>query len=162
MSPLRILLAAVVLSPACAYQGTPVPVAGDTRILAGDWEGTYLSEQSGRAGNILFRLKAGTDSAWGDVLMVPARSEQAIVPPAQPSPEWRRTPTQVLRISFVRCEEGKVTGSLDPYNDPDTGELLHTVFEGRLRGNEFRGTFSTSSGDRAHVVAGTWSVKRRK
>ena len=64
----RLLAPTALLAAACVYHGTPVPVTGDTRTLEGEWEGTYSSEQTGRSGSILFHLKAGTDSAWGDVL----------------------------------------------------------------------------------------------
>jgi len=71
------LFPALLLAGACTYHGTPVPVVGDTRSLSGEWEGTYSSEQTGRSGSIMFHLKAGTDSAWGDVLMIPEQIGRA-------------------------------------------------------------------------------------
>jgi hypothetical protein len=139
-----------------------VPVTGDTRILEGEWEGTYSSEQTGRSGSILFHLKAGTDSAWGDVLMIPERAEQSHAPTSPAYTEWRGRPPRVLRISFVRCEEGKVTGLLEPYQDPNTGELIRTMFEGSLRNGEFRGSFWSAYPGQAYLPAGRWSVKRTR
>ena len=101
-------LAALLLGTGCSYQGTPVPVAGDTNLLAGEWDGTYSSQETGRAGSIIFHLKAGTDSAYGDVLMI------------------------------------------------------YTTFEGRLKGNTFKGTFVTLYPGSGHRAAGKWSVERKQ
>lgn len=160
MSRISMVVAAVVLGTSCTYQGSPVPVAGDTRLLEGEWEGTYTSDQTGRTGSILFSLKAGTDSAYGDVLMIPARADLVGPLTVPPIPEQARRMTRVLRISFLRCDEGQVTGWLDPYDDPETGEQIHTTFEGRLKGNELRGTFSTFYPGSPQVLGGTWWVKR--
>jgi hypothetical protein len=153
------VLSALVLLGACTYQGTPVPVMGDTRLLAGDWEGTYQSEETGRSGTINFSLKAGTDSAFGDVWMVPRQAEHLQHPGADPG-DYRppRALPRPLRISFVRCADGEVTGTLDPYEDPETGERIFTTFEGRIEGSTFSGRFVSlyqPSGVRAR---GTWSV----
>jgi hypothetical protein len=155
------LFPALLLAGACTYHGTPVPVVGDTRALAGEWEGTYSGDRTGRSGSIQFHLKAGTDSAWGDVLMIPERSEQAHAPTSPQFPEWRGRPPRLLRISFVRCEEGKVTGWLEPYQDPNTGETIRTMFEGSLRNDEFRGSFWSAYPGETYVLSGSWSVKRR-
>ena len=53
--------------PTVALQATPA----DLEILAGEWEGEYESAALGRRGTIEFKLKAGTDEARGDVVMVP-------------------------------------------------------------------------------------------
>ena len=160
MSGLNLLATAALLSLGCTYQGTPVPVTGEVALLEGEWEGTYSSLESGRTGSILFRLAAGTDSAYGDVVMVPAQAETLRMPSAPYIPEASRKLPRALRISFVRCEYAEVTGRLDPYEDPDTGERIYTTFEGRLLGNEFRGIFTTFYPSGGHQVTGTWSVKR--
>ena len=49
----------------------PVPVVGptsDVARLAGEWDGFYESDDGSRGGSIDFHLKAGSDSAVGDVL----------------------------------------------------------------------------------------------
>lgn len=162
MSRLHPIILAALLGAGCAYQGTPVPVSGETRFLEGEWEGSYVSEQSGRSGSILFRLKAGTDSAYGDVVMVPSSLEAVYAPTSPSVPMAARKLPQALRISFVRCEDGEVTGRLDPYEDPDTHERIYTTFEGRLRGDQFKGTFATFYPGSSHQVVGTWSVERTK
>lgn len=154
--------ACLALGPACTYQGTPVPVAGETQALQGDWEGTYSSEGTGRTGSIAFRLDAGRDSAYGDVLMVPVRAEELRGPGFPESPRLFRPMNRLLRISFVRCEDGEVTGRLEPYEDPETGERIYTTFEGRLTGQVFQGTFSTLYPGSTHPVSGKWSVRRRQ
>ena len=162
MSRVRLVIATALLGASCTWQGTPVPVMGETASLEGEWEGTYSSQQTGRTGSILFRLKAGTDSAYGDVVMIPAQVEEVRAPNLSQMPAPRGKQPRLLRISFVRCEVGKVAGRLDAYEDPDTGERLLTAFEGRLRGNEFRGTFTTLYQESGRLLAGEWSVKRTK
>lgn len=162
MSRISLITVAVMLGAGCTYQGTPVPVVGDTQLLEGEWDGTYSSEQVGRSGSIQFQLKAGTDSAYGDVLMIPARMEEVQLPTVAFVPgQFRKTP-HLLKISFVRCEGGDVTGRIDPYVDPDTGEQIYTTFEGRLRGKEFQGTFSTYYPGSSRALTGKWLVTRRK
>src|SRR5437773_10842284 len=66
-------LAALVTACGAARQ-PPVPLAGsprDVAALAGQWEGSYSSAATGRSGSISFTLSAGTDSAFGDVIMIP-------------------------------------------------------------------------------------------
>src|SRR2546430_7374777 len=42
-----------------------------------------------------------------------------------------RPRSAVLTISFVRVIGGRVTGTLAPYADPETGAQLSTTFKGR-------------------------------
>jgi hypothetical protein len=149
------------LTAACASPGSPVPVAGDTRILAGEWDGTYMSRETGRSGSIVFRLKAGTDSAFGDVVMVPATADLPEARVNAPAPDPLRRMPRVLTISFVQCGDGEVTGRLDPYEDPDTHERVVTTFQGRLSGNRFEGTFVSVIGTSGYRVAGTWWAERK-
>jgi hypothetical protein len=140
-----------------------VGASSDVSALAGEWAGDYSSAESGRSGSINFTLKAATDSAFGDVIMVPA----GLGRPLQP---WRggenmtgaaQSPTpSVLTIRFVRVEQGHVSGTLDPYADPQTGARLLTTFSGELKGNTIAGTYTTrlQSGD---TQTGRWSVQRR-
>lgn len=50
-------------------QGEPSAVDA----LAGEWIGSYHGDQTGRTGSITFRVSEDGDSAFGDVLMVPAQ-----------------------------------------------------------------------------------------
>ena len=155
------LVALVLFGTGCAYQATPVPVTGDIALLEGEWEGGYASQETGRTGSILFRLAAGTDSAFGDVVMVPARSDPVRIPTVpERMPDAGPKAARVLAISFVRCEDGNVTGRLEPYDDPETGERVLTTFEGRLLRKHFEGTFSSFYETSGRRISGTWSVQR--
>lgn len=144
--PLR-AAALTALVAACATSRTPVPMIGparDVAALAGEWAGDYSSTASGRSGSISFTLRPAGDSAFGDVIMIPAGW-------AQP---------EVLTINFVRVEAGHVTGTLAPYADPQTGARLLTTSSGALTGNTIEGTYTTRlpSGE---TQAGRWKVMRR-
>lgn len=151
---------------ACGASRSPVPVVGastDLSALAGDWAGDYSSAESGRSGSISFTLRAATDSAFGDVTMIPA----GLGRPLQP---WRGgenvtgtgqvAPSTTLTIRFVRVEAGRVSGTLDPYADPQNGQRLLTTFSGQMKGNTIDGTYTTRlpSGD---TQSGRWTVQRR-
>jgi hypothetical protein len=151
---------------ACGASRSPVPLVGtssDVSALAGEWAGDYSSSESGRSGSISFTLRAATDSAFGDVTMVPA----GLGRPLQP---WRGgdnmtgvgqvAPATTLTIRFVRVEAGRVNGTLDPYADPQTGARLLTTFTGALKGNTIEGSYTTRlpSGD---TQTGRWTVQRR-
>lgn len=161
-------LRAVALSTvvaACAGSPPPVQVvgpAGEVHALAGEWSGEYSSAASGRSGSISFTLRAADDSAFGDVVMVPAGLGRPLAPfretagPGQPP----RAHPEVLTISFVRIQAGRVSGTLAPYADPETGARLITTFTGEVGGNTITGTYTTRlpSGD---TQTGRWTVQRR-
>ena len=157
--PLLTLLGLVGLA-GCATPGAPIPVRGDVSPLVGRWEGDYSSAETGRVGSIVFTLGAGRDTASGDILMIPANAETPGdgIRAADPA---RRSP-QVLKVSFVRCEGNAVTGWLDPYTDPDTGERVYTTFEGVLKNDRLEGTFTSLAELSGRRTAGTWMVKRKK
>ncbi|MFN2315549.1 MAG: hypothetical protein ABR551_00265 [Gemmatimonadales bacterium] len=159
------IVMALVLLSACQGPPPPVPVLGDVEMLAGRWEGEYGSRESGRAGSILFTLDAGTDTAHGDVLMVPGEWDL----PPQPRPgdpdamDFRRDrPSQALPIAFVRAVDGAVEGRLAPYRDPDCNCLLTTIFSGKLvNPTTFEGTFTSIHGSGTRTVRGWWRVTKR-
>jgi len=66
----------------------------------------------------------------------------------------------VLTIRFVRVEHGHVSGTLDPYADPQTGARLLTRFTGEVNGNMITGTYTTQLPSGAEQT-GRWSVQRR-
>ncbi len=150
---------------ACGASRSPVPVVGaatDISALAGQWVGDYSSVESGRSGSITFTLRAATDSAFGDVIMVPAGLGRPLMP-------WRgeniaggmqALPSTLLTIRFVRVEQGRVSGTLDPYADPQTGERLLTTFRGELKGNTIAGRYTTRLPSGASQT-GQWTVQRR-
>lgn len=147
---------------ACALNPAPVPVAGaaeDLEALTGQWSGEYHSQETGRTGSILFRLDAGTDTAHGDVVMVPREAlgahNEGMNPPAV------RSHTQVLAIQFVRVAGNQVAGTVGPYPSPDCECQLLTTFRGRLGGDRIEGTFMVHhSGHEMAAQKGTWWVTR--
>jgi hypothetical protein len=150
---------------ACGASRSPVPVVGastDVSALKGDWGGEYSSAESGRSGSISFTLRSAGDSAFGDVVMIPAATGRPLTPYQQPGMAGSsQTPAStVLTIRFVRVQQGHVSGTLDPYADPQTGSRLLTTFTGELKGNTIEGTYSTRlpSGE---TQTGRWSVQRR-
>jgi hypothetical protein len=68
----------------------------------------------------------------------------------------------VLTIRFVRVGPGRVSGTLDPYADPDCGCTLVTTFEGTVEGDTIEGTFESRSQEHAHENRGTWRVARQR
>src|SRR5713101_5813109 len=137
-----------------APRQTPVPLVGaarDVAALEGQWDGSYSSAATG-------------DSAFGDVVMIPrglGRPLQAWNNAAAPSGAAAPRPA-VLTINFVRVAEGRVTGTLAPYADPETGVQLFTAFEGHLRGDVIEGTYTTRTGRGVDSQTGEWKVTRRK
>ena len=134
---------------ACASHPTPVHVVGspsELTILAGTWEGEYGSAETGRSGSISFTLKAGTDTAFGDVVMVPRALAPSPNDARSAVPSFPTTP-QVLPIAFVRIASHEVSGTLDPYKSPDCGCTLSTLFRGTIKGDRLEGTFTTTHSD---------------
>jgi hypothetical protein len=140
-------------------QATP----GALEILAGEWEGQYESAALGRRGSIEFTLKAGTDDAHGEVLMVP-RGTNA---PYQPSQyyEGQAQPylpsSERLTIRFIRASNGSLHGMLDRYWDPDRNCYALTTFDGRLEADVVEGTFTTSACG-AGGASGTWKATKKR
>lgn len=162
-SPTITALLAVALS-ACGASRAPVPLVGqsaDVSALTGEWAGDYSSAESGRSGSITFTLSAAGDSAFGDVVMIPAAWGRPLLPYREQNVAGNQVPaTTVLTIRFVRVEHGHVSGTLDPYADPQTGGRLLTTFSGELNGNTIAGTYTTRlpSGE---TQTGRWTVQRR-
>ena len=144
-----------------------IPVGGESRsldALVGRWEGSYTNPARARGGTVVLEFAPGR-KAQGDILMIPAGSS-ARVPSAS---ETLRTMPQVLEINFIDAEGDKLSGTVGPYEDPDSRCSAHTAFEGTLRGDTIAGTFRTECLDtKGHtdpnipVTTGTWQVSRKK
>ena len=145
--------------PNVALQATPA----DLEILAGEWSGEYESAALGRQGVIEFSLKAGTDEAHGDVLMVPAGRQT----PYQPRPYQEgeaaadMASTHLLTIRFVRASNGSLTGMLDRYWDPDRTCFALTTFNGYAEERVVHGTFRTTFECGVGEATGTWTAKKK-
>jgi hypothetical protein len=155
------MLLAVLALAACNGPSTPVPVSGDIAQLRGEWRGDYSSAQSGRSGTIIFHLDATSDTAHGDVLLVPS-DPVGTQPNPGTQPNVNQTRPQPLTISFVRAAGGGITGRLDPYRDPECGCLLTTTFTGRVNGDVVEGTFVSFHQEMGRKTEGRWRAQRVK
>ena len=165
MISLRLAFVAAVLGSACTPVIMKTPVSGSgasVSRLVGDWQGDYSSMQSGRQGLITFHLKAGTDTAQGEVMMQSSAGADPSAPNVAAVPwEAMRAANQVLAIRFVFVSANEVSGVLDPYRDPDCGCTLRTTFRGTISGDVIEGTFHTEGDGVTHLPAdGRWRVKR--
>lgn len=150
----------------CGYTPPPVPVRAEPDALAalvGEWAGEYGSSETGRSGTIVFRLEASTDTAKGEVVMVPAGWTP---PPALERRDevwWspgRRLP-EVIPVFFVRAQGSTVSGELASYRDPVCGCTLRTTFTGRLEGDHIEGTFTSIHLEGGGAQGGWWRVERK-
>src|SRR5207253_3560527 len=126
--------------------------------------GSYSSAATGRSGSISFTLSAGTDSAFGDVIMIPrgwGRPLQAWNGQA-PAGAEAQPRAAVLTINFVRVAGGRVTGRLAPYADPESGTPLATTFEGQLAGDTIQGAYTRPGGGPGAAQAGPGTGTRRQ
>lgn len=159
---LPILVLASFVSLSCVSTPAAVPIEGapaELSALAGDWEGEYSSPATGRLGSIIFKLVAGEDHAHGDVLMIPRGSSDPYRPRSGGEGPAPAGASQLLTIRFVRAEADKISGTLDPYWDPDCNCEVTTTFVGQVRDGTIEGTFSSEH--TAGRAFGTWKVQRK-
>jgi len=150
--------AACGMSPAPA----PVPVEGaqpDLATLAGQWSGRYWGEGTSRYGTLDFNLRAGADTARGEVRMSFAPALRVY---GEPKDEpLSRSPCTTIDIAIVRVEGNTVRGTLTPYWDPDCECRTRTVFEGAVIGDSIAGTFTSRREiESAPVLKGRWFAVR--
>jgi hypothetical protein len=161
------------LSAACSNPPNPAPVIpvdaatkADRSALVGKWTGEYSSADTGRSGSIVFELKSGDKAdAQGDVLMWPKGSKNAMAPSevkALPEDQLKTMP-QILSVSFVESKGKFVTGTMDPYIDPDCDCQVRTTFGGSIDGDVIIGEFTIERVDHPGKAAkGKWKVTRQK
>ncbi len=148
---------------ACATAPPPPPVAvigssNDLGIMAGEWHGEYWSAATGRRGTIRFTLQADTGAAWGDVWMFPAEPRGT----ATVSDGARAGGAAVpLQVRFVRVNPGGgVSGTIEPYRDPECDCTLSTTFVGEVAGDRIEGTYTTRGGPAHLTTTGNWEARR--
>ncbi len=155
-----IALGLVASTLACASKPPEIAVTSsdfDLNPLLGEWHGEYKGSETGRSGTIAFTLRAGEANASGNVVMIP---NAAANPPTVSS--GQAALRQVLTIHFVRKEGGSVTGTLDPYGDPECGCQVNTTFQGTFTdARTIEGTYTTvPSKPGTGVTTGRWKVTR--
>jgi hypothetical protein len=134
----------------------------DLNPLVGEWRGAYSSTETGRSGTIAFTLRAGESSASGNVVMIP-RADSLLTAAERELVTNVSTPgREVLKIHFIRKEGGNLSGTLDPYRDPECACPVTTTFQGSFSdARTIEGTFTTvpSVAGRS-VTGGKWRVTR--
>lgn len=148
--------AGCVLAPEIQLEAPP----SDLERLVGEWEGRYTGGRQGRSGSIVFTLVSGEDHAHGDVLMIPEGSQRGYS--RYPGPETDEPLSQFLTIRFVRAAGGEVSGSLDPYWDPDARCPTYTAFRGMVTASVMKGTFESRCENGVISTTGGWKVARRR
>lgn len=160
-----VLLAALAMV-ACQTERAAIPLVADPAQrseLVGEWHGEYGNSVTKRAGSIAFFLLEGEDQAHGDVLMIPAGTSEPYRPSAASTERASlRRGSELLTIRFLRAEEGRVTGSLEPYWDPECECEVQTSFVGELQGDRIVGIYTALSG-RPGIgrTTGWWEVHRK-
>jgi hypothetical protein len=136
----------------------------DLNPLVGEWRGNYSSAETGRKGTIAFTLRAGESSASGNIVMIPRSDSMLTIADEERVTNVAATDRAVLKIHFLRKEGGNLSGTLDPYRDPECGCPVTTTFQGAFRdARTIEGTFSTvPSQPGRSVTGGTWKVTRLK
>lgn len=151
------------LLTACHYQPTPVPLHGsrsEVAALAGTWEGDYSSADSRRGGSITFAIRAGADTAFGDVAMVATGGGPLVAADASMRSHAQHVRSvELLRVTFVEISDGLVEGELEPYMAPDCSCVVTTVFRGAVTGDRIEGTYVTR-GPLGLRQEGRWSMRR--
>jgi hypothetical protein len=157
--------AASLLSCASHPPGTEVTASDfDLNPLVGVWRGTYNSAQTGRTGTVAFTLRAGESSAAGNIVMIP-RPDSLLTPAEREIVANVGAPGRtVVKMQFIRKEGGNLTGTLDPYQDPECACRVITTFQGTFRdARTIEGTFTTVPSQPGRgVTGGTWKVTRVK
>ena len=153
---LIIVLGVLAVTTACSSKSPGIAVTSndfDLNPLLGEWHGAYKGSETGRSGTIAFTLRAGEANASGNVVMIPN---------ANPNASGQAVMREVLTIHFVRKEGGNVTGTLDPYSDPECGCPVNTTFQGTFTdARTIEGTYTTvPSRPGTGVTTGTWKVTR--
>jgi hypothetical protein len=160
-------LALAAAAAGCGWRRTPVQVISDTgsnALLVGSWAGDYDSRDTGRKGTISFELESEKDTAYCDVVMIPKVGNFRVAPEQRPdipvvTPQTLGEP---LKIQFIRLGDGRITGTLEPYTDPECGCKVTTTFEGTFRdANKIAGTYVTRGSGGYQTTGGTWNVKRQ-
>jgi hypothetical protein len=163
----RSLTSVVLLAVAgCAYHPRALTLqasATEWRALVGEWRGSYSSDGGDRHGLIDLSLAAGEQQAYGDVLMVAAGSRDRYYPSAagERMATAERPHGTILTIRFVRAADGRLTGTMDPYWDPERSCEATATFYGAIGDGRMDGTFTSLCADGVHAIRGHWSVLRR-
>jgi hypothetical protein len=138
--------------------------SGSTALLVGSWAGDYSSSQTGRSGSISFELESEKDTAYCDVMMVPKVGNFRMATENRPDIPvvTQQSIGEPLKIRFIRLGDGRITGTLEPYTDPECNCKVSTTFEGILKGpDKIVGSYVTTGSD-GYQSKGKWNVTRQR
>jgi hypothetical protein len=164
----KLIFPVLLIALATSCKSIPSPfflTAEPTEIaaMAGDWDGEYFSPSTGRAGSIHIKITAGTDTAEGDVVMIPRGTTTPLRPAEMSERQLSRSLAEVLTIRFAKIDHGRVSGTLTTYRDPECGCAMYTTFTGRMTDDEtMEGTFVATSPDLRTPQRGSWKVMRKR
>ena len=167
LSPVALTLPLLV-ALSCALPDFRIEGSGeDFARFAGRWEGIYSSDESGRAGTVVFSVRQDGSQARGEIIMVPRGWGKPLGAAAQRPAGERPDLLHALHFRLMRLEGDRVSGTLEPYRDPDCGCDLETSFEGKLSNDVIVGTYRSRAleGEETtgeEVMAGIWKVKKTK
>jgi hypothetical protein len=159
---------AIASTAGCSLAMRPVPVSASHiqwEALAGEWHGTYEMNGYDRHGTIAFKLVAIEEQASGEVLMIPERTGWPYTmnrPEAGQRPEPVEPRTQLLTIRFVEASDGTLSGTMDPYWDPDRRCTARASFTGVVEGDSVNGTVTSVCENDVGVLRGQWRARRNR
>jgi hypothetical protein len=134
----------------------------DVAAIAGEWDGTYESDDGLRLGSIDFHLQTARDTAYGDAVMIPQGWDRPLqVREARPGELPNAGMPRPLVIRFVEVEGGAVSGEVESYFDPFCECRKITVFRGRLKGDTLLGTYRAYRQEGGLPDTGAWRVQRK-
>ena len=157
-------LALAALAPLCSCSPPAFDVEGardDFERFAGRWEGTYTSDESGRAGTVVFAIDPAGSGARGEVIMIPRGWGRPLTKADGHEAGDRPDLLHALRFHRMSLDGDRVAGTLEPYRDPDCGCDLETSFVGRLRRGVIAGTYRSRPLDGDEEITGVWRVERK-
>jgi hypothetical protein len=167
MQPARLVIALVALSlgTACASRSRAVTLQAEPaarEALLGSWRGSYTIDRR-RGGIISFTLLPGDADAHGDVVMIPhgvAEPYGRAMPDGLPRNGGPVTQPEPLSIRFIRAEEGRVSGMLTPYWDPERACTARATFAGTVERDSMTGTFVSMCDRGVPTYTGLWTMRR--
>ena len=143
----------------------PIPVRGspaDIAAIAGEWDGTYESDDGQRRGSIDFHLQAAQDTAFGDAVMIPQGLDRPLqAQNGRPGVTTGADVPRPLVIRFVHVAKGEVTGEVESYYDPSCECRKITSFRGRMKGNTLKGRYRAYRELGGLPDEGEWRVERK-
>jgi len=152
---------------ACATNPPPVPLTADAAgrsLFAGNWSGSYYTVDGGQAGSIELSFHAHDTTGVecrGDIVMAPWNRNGNVLPY---DAGGISAPEEIVRVLVIQSLEVKgpdMVGIIAPYPDPETGEMLSTMFEGKIVGDRITGTLVTYHAKSGERDTGSWEATRK-